>query len=155
MTTLTVALRESLQDVLAPSLRGGKECSQYAPAGSPGRSRRRPPWSRGRRLLGRLDRRHSRSGGSAGTTEISFLYQNDAATQPLGKALIDGFEAENPDIKVSSRPARWHRGDNLIKTKLATGEMEDVFLLQLGFAVPGAQPRHQPQPLTDEPWAVS
>ena len=40
---------------------------------------------------------NSSGGGSAGTTEISFLYQNDSATQTLGKALIDGFEKENPD----------------------------------------------------------
>ena len=86
----------------------------------------------------------SNSGSSAGTTEISFLFQNDSATQALGKALIDGFEAENPNIKVTSETQPGGtEGDNLTKTKLSTGEMSDVFLLQLGIALPGPEPGHE------------
>ena len=140
---------------IAPPLRGGKECSQHAPAGSPGRSRQPPPsssWSpvaRSAQIGG-----DSGSGGSAGTTEISFLYQNDSATQALGKALIDGVrEAENPDIKVTSETQPGGTdGDNLMKTKLSTGEMSDVFHYNPGSLFQALNPDTNLQPLTDEPW---
>ena len=41
-----------------------------------------------------------------------------------GKALVDGFNASQKDVKVEleSRP-QGADGDNLVKTKLATGDM--------------------------------
>ncbi len=92
-------------------------------------------------------------GGSASTTEISFLYQNDSATQTTGKALIAGFEAENPNIKITSETQPGGvDGDNLTKTKLSTGEMSDVFLYNPGSLFQALNPDTNLQPLTDEPW---
>src|SRR4051812_9388364 len=91
--------------------------------------------------------------GSTGTTEISFLYQNDAATQNLGKALIAGFEAENPNIKVTSETQPGGvDGDNLTKTKLYTGEMSDIFLYNPGSLFQALNPDTNLQALTDQPW---
>jgi raffinose/stachyose/melibiose transport system substrate-binding protein len=96
---------------------------------------------------------NSSGGDSAGTTEISFLYQNDSATQTLGKALIDGFEKENPTIKVTSETQPGGvDGDNLTKTKLSTGEMSDVFLYNPGSLFQALNPDTNLQPLTDQPW---
>ncbi len=92
-------------------------------------------------------------GGSAGTTEISFLYQNDAATQARGKALIEGFEKENPNIKITSETQPGGvDGDNLTKTKLSTGEMSDVFLYNPGSLFQALNPDTNLQPVTDEAW---
>ena len=62
------------------------------------------------------------------TTEITFLTQNTPDSVAIGEALIAGFQAANPDIKVTmdNQPGGTE-GDNLMKTKLATGEMADVF----------------------------
>ncbi len=64
------------------------------------------------------------------------------------KALVEAFEAENPDITVDvqTRP-QGAEGDNLVKTRLATGEMDDVFHYNSGSLLPGAEPRrHARQP---------
>ena len=53
---------------------------------------------------------------------------NVEASVLTAEALIAAFEAANPDIKIdldSSGP-QGTDGDNLVKTKLATGEMEDL-----------------------------
>lgn len=91
--------------------------------------------------------------GSASTTEISFLFQNDSATQTLGKALTEGFQKDNPNIKVTSETQPGGvDGDNLTKTKLSTGEMSDVFLYNPGSLFQALNPDINLAPLTDEPW---
>lgn len=93
------------------------------------------------------------TGASAGTTDISVLFQNDTATQALGKALIAGFQKDNPNIKVTSETQPGGvDGDNLTKTKLSTGEMSDVFLYNPGSLFQALNPDTNLQPVTDEPW---
>ena len=94
------------------------------------------------------------SGGEGGAaTEITFLTQNAAEPSPIGEALIEAFQAENPDIKVTieNQPGGTE-GDNLIKTKLATGEMADVFHYNSGSLFQAINPDQNLVPLTDEPW---
>ena len=43
-------------------------------------------------------------------------------------------------------------GDNLMKTKLATGEMADVFHYNSGSLFQALNPDQNLVPLTDEPW---
>lgn len=103
--------------------------------------------------VGTIGGESSDDGASAGTAEISFLYQNDSATQALGKALIEGFQKDNPTIKVTSETQPGGvDGDNLTKTKLATGEMSDVFLYNPGSLFQALNPDTNLQPVTDEPW---
>ena len=68
-----------------------------------------------------------------GTTEISFLVDNTETTVAAAEALVAGFEKANPDIKVEleTRPGG-SDGDNLVKTRLQTGEMTDVFWYNSG-----------------------
>jgi raffinose/stachyose/melibiose transport system substrate-binding protein len=54
-------------------------------------------------------------------------------------------------VKVETRPGGTD-GDNLIKTRLSTGEMNDVFLYNSGSLFQALHPDTQLQPLTDEPW---
>ena len=97
------------------------------------------------------------SGGSegGGTTEITFLTQNAGTAIPFGEALIEKFQAANPDIKVTmdNQPGGTE-GDNLMKTKLATGEMADVFHYNSGSLFQALNPDQNLVPLTDEPWVA-
>ena len=54
-------------------------------------------------------------------------------------------------VKVETRPAGTD-GDNLIKTKLVTGTMDDVFLYNSGSLFQALEPDKQLAPLTDQPW---
>ncbi|HWV48992.1 MAG TPA: extracellular solute-binding protein [Microbacterium sp.] len=96
----------------------------------------------------------STGGGNAdGKVEISFLTQNTGTNIEIAEALIEAFEAENPDItvKLESQPAGTE-GDNLIKTKLSTGEMEDVFYYNSGSLFQALNPDQNLVPLDDQPW---
>ena len=66
-------------------------------------------------------------------------------TRTRPKALIAAFEKANPDItvKLETQPGGTE-GDNLMKTKLSTGEMDDVFHYNSGSLLPGAEPRPDP-----------
>ena len=66
------------------------------------------------------------SGG--GKVSLTFLVDNGTETVKIGNQLIKDFTAKNPNISISldTRP-QGTDGDNLIKTRLATGEMADVF----------------------------
>src|SRR4051794_1836465 len=69
----------------------------------------------------------------AAETTLSFLIDNAPSTVAWANQLKTDFEAANPDIKieVEQRPGGAD-GDNLIKTKLATGDMSDVFNYNAG-----------------------
>jgi raffinose/stachyose/melibiose transport system substrate-binding protein len=79
---------------------------------------------------------------------------NDPVSTKLANDFAAGFEKENPTIKVKvdTRPGGTD-GDNLIKTRLSTGSMDDVFLYNSGSLFQALHPDTQLQPLTDEPWA--
>jgi len=96
----------------------------------------------------------STGGDSAdGKVEISFLTQNTGTNIEAAEALIAAFEEENPDItvKLESQPAGTE-GDNLMKTKLSTGEMEDVFYYNSGSLFQALNPDQNLVPLDDQPW---
>jgi raffinose/stachyose/melibiose transport system substrate-binding protein len=98
----------------------------------------------------------SDSGGGQGeTTEITFLTQDAGNNVPFAEALIEKFQAANPNIKVSidTQPGGTE-GDNLVKTKLATGEMPDVFNYNSGSLFQAINPNQNLVPLTDEPWVA-
>ncbi|WP_243231752.1 ABC transporter substrate-binding protein [Microbacterium sp. CIAB417] len=93
-------------------------------------------------------------GGSGdGKVEISFLTGNTGTNVEVAEALIDAFEDENPDItvKLESQPAGTE-GDNLMKTKLATGEMSDVFYYNSGSLFQALNPDQNLVALDDQPW---
>jgi raffinose/stachyose/melibiose transport system substrate-binding protein len=95
------------------------------------------------------------SGGGEGTTEISFLTQDGPGNIAFAEPYIEKFQAANPDIKVTleTQPGGTE-GDNLVKTKLATGEMPDVFNYNSGSLFQAINPDQNLVPLTEEPWAA-
>jgi raffinose/stachyose/melibiose transport system substrate-binding protein len=68
-----------------------------------------------------------------GGTTLSFLVDNAPGSLKPAEGLATAFHAKNPDItvQVQTRPGG-AEGDNVVKTRLSTGEMTDVFLYNSG-----------------------
>ena len=98
---------------------------------------------------GDLGSKGDSSGG--GKVSLSFLVDNGAASVAMGNALAKAFTAKNPDIavKVETRPGGGD-GDNIVKTKLSTGDMSDVFMYNSGSLFQAINPKTNLVPLTDE-----
>ncbi|MGN6741880.1 MAG: ABC transporter substrate-binding protein [Amnibacterium sp.] len=78
---------------------------------------------------------------------------NDPVSIATAKAYAAGFHKAEPKVTVTvdTRPGGTD-GDNLIKTRLSTGEMDDVFLYNSGSLFQALHPDQTLQPLTNEPW---
>jgi raffinose/stachyose/melibiose transport system substrate-binding protein len=66
-------------------------------------------------------------------TNLTFLIDNNPDTVAAAEALVKAFEEKNPGITIETeqRPGGGE-GDNIIKTRLSTGEMTDVFIYNSG-----------------------
>ncbi|GAA4419458.1 extracellular solute-binding protein [Georgenia halophila] len=93
-------------------------------------------------------------GGSGdGSVKIDFLVDNGADTIAAAEALVEAFEAENSDISVNidTRPGGGE-GDNIVKTRLSTGEMADVFIYNTGSLFQALNPDETLVEMSDQPW---
>ncbi len=92
--------------------------------------------------------------GSAGATTITFLTGATDTDVASAKAVIAAFQAANPNITVKSdtRPGG-SEGDNLVKARLATGDMSEVFIYNNGSLLQAIKPEQNLTPLDDQPWA--
>jgi raffinose/stachyose/melibiose transport system substrate-binding protein len=92
------------------------------------------------------------------SAEVTLTYYID--DNPTNVATAEGlkaaFEAENPDIKIEieTHPGG-AEGDNLVKTRLATGEMSDVFRYNAGSLFQALNPPQTMLDLTDEPFQAN
>ena len=94
-------------------------------------------------------------GGEAGATTITLLHRGRPTPRwRARKALVEAFQAANPNITVTTetRPGG-SEGDNLVKTRLATGDMADVFIYNNGSLLQAIKPEQNLAPLDDQPWA--
>ena len=91
--------------------------------------------------------------GSGSKVTISFLTQNDASTRTQSKALIAAFEKKYPDVtvKLETQPAGT-QGDNLMKTKLSTKTMANVFHYNSGSLFQALNPKTSMVDLSGESW---
>src|SRR3982750_4647875 len=66
-------------------------------------------------------------------TTLSLFAPNDQAGVAYTEAMVAAFEAANPDINVEVEvgPGGTER-DNMVKSRLATGTMNDVFVYNAG-----------------------
>jgi raffinose/stachyose/melibiose transport system substrate-binding protein len=89
---------------------------------------------------------------SNGTTTLTFLVDNSQATVDTAKALTDAFMQANPTIKIETetRPGG-SEGDNIIKTRLSTGDMSDVFWYNSGSLLQALNPAQTLVDLTGDP----
>lgn len=95
----------------------------------------------------------STNGDSSGDVEISLLMPMAEDDTTAADALIAAFEDENPGItvKLETQPAGTE-GDNLTKTKLSTGEMNDVFFYNSGSLLQSLNPDQTLVDLSGEEW---
>jgi raffinose/stachyose/melibiose transport system substrate-binding protein len=96
----------------------------------------------------------SDAGGQAGATEITFLHGATETEVASAEAVAKAFTAANPNITIKhdTRPGG-SEGDNLVKTRLATGEMAEVFIYNNGSLLQAIKPEQNLTPLDDQPWA--
>jgi len=84
---------------------------------------------------------------------LSYLVDDSEANQASAKALADAYMALHPNvtINVESRPGGTE-GDNVVKTRLATGDMTDVFWYNSGSLLQALNPSETLVDLSGEPF---
>ncbi|GAA3211961.1 hypothetical protein GCM10020216_016850 [Nonomuraea helvata] len=87
-----------------------------------------------------------------GTVTLKFLIDNGQGAVDSAKAMTTAFMQANPKIKIDTetRPAG-SEGDNIVKTKLSTGDMDDVFLYNSGSLLQALNPSQTLVDLTGDP----
>lgn len=94
------------------------------------------------------------TGGSfAQSVTLTYLIPSGADGVAVAEELVKSFEAANPDIniEIETRPGG-SEGDNLVKTRLATNSMADVFRYNSGSLFQAINPQQFLVDLTNEPW---
>jgi raffinose/stachyose/melibiose transport system substrate-binding protein len=83
-----------------------------------------------------------------GSVTLSFLVDNSETSVALGEGLAEAFTEANPDItvEVETRP-QGSDGDNVVKTRLSTGDMTDVFMYNSGSLFQALNPAETLVPL--------
>jgi raffinose/stachyose/melibiose transport system substrate-binding protein len=92
-----------------------------------------------------------RSGDGEGDSQtLSFLVDNSEASLQLAEGLKTGFEAANEGVtvEIEARPGGTE-GDNIVKTRLSTGDMTDVFMYNTGSLFQQLDPAKNMVPLDD------
>jgi len=92
----------------------------------------------------------------ASPVTVSFLVDNGPSVAQAAQALADAFMAKNPDIKIDIEiRAGGSEGDNIVKTRLATGEMADMFNYNSGSLFQALNPKQTLLDLSGEPWQAN
>ena len=97
----------------------------------------------------------STAGASGEGVSIRFLIPSGEDSVALANAVVKGFNVANPTIKVNveTRPGGTE-GDNLVKTKLATGDMAEVFQYNSGSLLAQINPDKNLVDVTAEKWTA-
>jgi raffinose/stachyose/melibiose transport system substrate-binding protein len=87
-------------------------------------------------------------GSSGGKVTLSFLVDNSETSVATAKGLADAYHKKNPDvtIDVEQRP-QGGDGDNVVKTRLSTGDMTDIFMYNSGSLFQALNPKQTMVPL--------
>lgn len=87
---------------------------------------------------------------------ITYLVDDGPDTALQTEALVKAFTAKYPHITISveTRPGG-SDGDNIVKTRLATGEMTDVFSYNSGSLLQALHPTETLVDLTNEPFIAN
>ncbi|MGW4796218.1 ABC transporter substrate-binding protein [Nonomuraea sp. NPDC004297] len=89
---------------------------------------------------------------SPGTVTLSLLIDNQETTIAQAKAVVDAFQKAEPAIRIDTetRP-QGTEGDNIVKTRLSTGDMADVFWYNSGSLLQALNPSQTMIDLTGDP----
>jgi len=93
------------------------------------------------------------SDDKGGKVTLTFLTGNDENTAKPAEELIKAFTAKNPNITIKheTRPGGGE-GDNLIKTRLSTGDMSELFQYNSGSLFQALAPEKNMVALDDRQW---
>jgi raffinose/stachyose/melibiose transport system substrate-binding protein len=99
---------------------------------------------------------NSSEGSSAEKKEkvkLSMLVDNNQEPIVIGEALVKKFTEKYPhiEIEIETRPGG-SEGDNFVKTRLATGDMNDIFFYNSGSLLQALNPEQNLLDLTGEPF---
>ncbi|MFB4269694.1 ABC transporter substrate-binding protein [Nonomuraea sp. GTA35] len=87
-----------------------------------------------------------------GTVTLTFMTGSDQSTVDTSKALANAFMKANPTIKIEmEHQPGGSEGDNVVKTRLSTGEMTDVFWYNSGSLLQALNPAQTLVDLTGDP----
>jgi len=87
---------------------------------------------------------------------LTYLVDDSEATQASAQALADAYTALHPNVTISieTRPGGTE-GDNIVKTRLATGEMTDVFWYNTGSLLQALNPTDTLVDIANEPFMAN
>jgi raffinose/stachyose/melibiose transport system substrate-binding protein len=95
----------------------------------------------------------SSSDSGSGSVEITYLIGNQDQDLKGAQQLVKDFTAKNAGvtIKIETRPAGTE-GDNIVKTRLSTGDMPEVFSYNTGSLFQAIAPQKNLVSLSDQPY---
>jgi raffinose/stachyose/melibiose transport system substrate-binding protein len=95
----------------------------------------------------------SSSGSNKDKVKLSLLIDNSQDSVNIGEALVKKFTEKYPniEIEIETRPGG-SEGDNFVKTRLATGDMNDIFFYNSGSLMQALNPEQNLLDLTNEPF---
>ncbi|MBB6735937.1 extracellular solute-binding protein [Cohnella zeiphila] len=85
---------------------------------------------------------------------ITFMHFKSDVTDGVNK-IVEQFESENPNIKVDVQPVKYDDYYTLLKTKMAGGDVVDVFTLNAGAQAKLFKDGGYLEDLTDQPFMTS
>lgn len=87
------------------------------------------------------------------TVTLTYLVDDSQNSQDMAKALADAYMAQNPNVEiiVESRPGG-SDGDNIVKTRLATGDMTEIFFYNSGSLLQALNPAQTLVDLSGQPF---
>lgn len=93
---------------------------------------------------------------AAAAVTLSYLVDDSEANQATAKALANAYMALHPNVTISveSRPGGTD-GDNIVKTRLATGDMSDVFWYNSGSLLQALHPTDTLVDISKEPFMAN
>jgi raffinose/stachyose/melibiose transport system substrate-binding protein len=107
----------------------------------------------GAALLAALAFTASTGWASAQSVTLTWTIFNNPNEVSTAAKLVEAFEAQNPGITIETEmiPAG-EEGDNLVKTRLSTGDMSDLLWYNAGSLFHALNPQRNFVDLTDEPF---
>lgn len=93
---------------------------------------------------------------AAEAVALTYLVDDSQNTQDTAKALTDAYTALHPNVTftIETRPGGTD-GDNIVKTRLATGDMDDIFWYNTGSLFQALHPADTLVDLTNEPFIAN
>lgn len=93
---------------------------------------------------------------SAEPVTLTYLVDDSQNTRDTTQALVDAYTAQHPNVTISieTRPGGTD-GDNIVKTRLASGDMDDLFFYNSGSLLQALHPTDTLVDLSKEPFLAN